>query len=717
MKLKNLFILLLLTCFCLEKLPTFAVFQRYTYKKPKSYDSLKEKINKCDEFYPYNTRFNEVLPNPIIYLYGKNTNDDPILLMTFSSTIPVEWLNGEKSINLDSIVLKLKIPEQHGYYYKILKISANQIIQTVAYSTSSTLFSSLQGQANFPSQSGGASGSVTGKVEHTYNRSKAYDTDIPIITSSGVGSDTLTLMLKRGEEYPIPNGQIIVYMLVRAIRDEKNKIGDIINDHYHNITSDNYHNSINDYCHNNDDFYENDFRFKRDLICLINELSGCNYKDLDDFFNSVGIKLEKAEGFQYKKVNDFIQNSVFLKYKDKPELMEALYEAEINDSDIKKLVRNLSSYSSAPKSFIDKVSKPNYVDVNYKLSKNIIDFINTLPSTYDKDILNHKKAKNLKYLVSANQNEVKLISNANNIGYFNIISYDLYSDAYKLKILISAYNYAFGSICSTPSDDFDLSKYLIKNDKIDICKCRCLLRKYRSINALNNQIALPKDDFSKLELRNKALELIDNMFSNKNKQKANMDAVIKYLDIDNLISKVSNCKFRSWDELKADSYYRQKYFNAISLVDKIYKESIDEYKKETTANRNLIDLVKNNNNVDLYFDKTIVQNKKRSFFRFEKDYIDLWCPPLISRVVILPIGALLWPLQLPDSRLEYHLDPNQRLINTSKILEGSKFDKDNNNADEYIRDDDIFKTLTEPIIQIEPIFVTPTIHNPQQITK
>ena len=708
MNIKKLSVILLLICLCLKQLPTLSC--PYVYKKPKSYDRARENIAKSDDFYDYDNRYTEVLPNPVVYLYGKNTNSDPILLMVFSSTIPVEWLNGEKSSNLDSIVLKLKIPEQHGYFYKILKMSANQILQTVAYSTSSTIHSSVEGQGDFPA-GGGGSGSITGKIEHTFNKSKAYDTIKPIITSSGVGSDTLTLMLKRGEEYPIPNGQIKVYMLVRAIRDEKNKIGDIINRHY----GDSYF----------DNFYNNDYRFKNELGCLVNEISDGKYKDLADFFDQMGINIEKANGFQYKKVNQFIKTSVILKYNNRTELLEDLLAAENKDPQIKASIQKLASYSSNPNSFLQKVNKQNYVDVNYKLSKNIIDFINSIPAQYNSNQLNN--AGDFLKLISANQSEIKLLNNANtpsddskksspnttnvsssDTNNFNIASNDLYAEAYKLKMLISAYNYAIFKICY-PSPDFDLTEY-VKNDKSDVCKCQNKLEKYQKIISLNNNIRTNADSngpvFS-LELQKDALDLIKKIFNEKNQKKSNMEDLLNVLKVNNLCE-ISQCKFESWDELKADPYYGRKYSNAIALVDKIYAEGLDEEKRESTTNQDLIDLVKNNNNVDLYFDKTIIQNEKNTFLRFEKEYIDRWCPPLISRVVILPIGALLWPINMQDNRIDYR--PTSNGIITSKILEGSSFDKDNNTSDGYLKDDSLI--FDDLIKQIESINVTPTITSP-----
>lgn len=710
MNTKKIAIILLVICFCLNQLLVFSC--PYIYKKPKSYNSCRETINNSDPFYSYNHRYAEILPNPVVYLYGKNTYDDPIFLMVFSSTIPIEWLNGEKSSDLDAVTLKLKIPEQHGYYYKILQISASQILQTVAYSTSSTIDSSVEGTGSAPSIPGKPSGSLTGKLARTFNRSKAYDTIKPIITSSGVGSDTLTLMLRRGEEYPIPNGQIKVYMMVRGIRDESNRIGDIINKHYKG---------------DDENFYENDYNFKQELSCFVYEISNGTYTNLYDFFEKIGVNLNKDQGFQYKKINDFIKSSVTLKYNDRAELTKALLDAELNDPDMKKLIHNLASHSRNPNIFLEKVNQKKYIDVGYKLSKNIIDFINTIPA--------EKNAKNLGMLISANQKEITLLDNAakpsNNadsdkssddtgIEDFNITNYDLYADAYKLKMLISAYNYA---ICKTYSisPDFDLDKY-VKNDRYCVCEDLFENPKYKDILALNKHIGIyytnpnsTKAAVFNLELQKDAIELIENIFSKKNEQKDDMDKLLNELDVNNLIPKVSNQRFKSWNKLKSDPYYGRKYHNAITLVDKFHDESLDEMKKESTTNKDLIGLISNENNVDLRFDKTILQNEKNTFLRFEKKYIDRWCPPLISRVAILPVGILLWPLNLRDARKEYH--PAKGAIITSKILEGSKFDKEHNTVEEYIKDDNtVLEDMTNRIKnlkeEMEVTKIKPSISQP-----
>ncbi len=732
MNIKKLPMFLLLICFCLQQLPVLSCIQRYKYKRPKLYNSSKEKIDESDILY-YNTRFTEILPNPVIYLYGKNTYDDPILLMVFSSTIPEEWLNGQKSSDLDSVVLKLNIPWQHGYFYKILKISADQILQTVAYSTSSTLQSSLEGQGQFAPAGGGGSGSLKGRIEHTFNKSKAYDTIKPIITYSGVGSDTLTLMLKRGEEYPIPNGRINVYMLVRAIRDESNKIGDIINDYYGG---------------KDDDFYKNDERFKKELGCLVNEVSCGIYKDLYDFLGKIGINLDKAKGFQYKKVNEFIKTSVVLKYENRCKLLEALLEAESKDKEILDSIEKLTSYSNKPGNFLKEVTNDNYVDISYKLSKNVIDFINSIPPEYNKK--NIKNANNFWKLVFANRSQIKLMNNTNissdkvqcinninasssesdksstdsdksskdvNTDNFNITSNDLYAEAYKLKMRISAYNYAICKICC-PSSDFDLSKYII-NDDSNVCKCQNGLDEYQKIIALNNSILNNADSNApvfNLGLQKNARELLDDMFDKKNKEKSNQKAILTFTKIDNLILRASCGSIKTWKELKANPYYRRKYSSAIGLVDIIIEKSEEAVQKEFTCDQSLIELVTNKNNVDLRFEKTIVQYEKNSFFRFEKKYIDLWCPPIISRIVLFPIGSILWPLHLPDKRLRYQ--PSPKAITTAKILEGSKFDKDNNNLPEYIKDDDcIFNDMKGQIELIEKerkaTIVKPTITGPK----
>lgn len=741
MNIRKLSIILLLIYFCFPQLLTLGCIPRYKYKLPGKYDDSKEKIDKSDILH-YNKRFSEILPNPVIYLYGKNTYDDPILLMVFSSTIPEEWLNGQKSSDLDSVVLKLHMPWQHGYFYKILKISAEQILQTVAYSTSSTLQSSLEAQGQFAPSGGGGSGSLTGKIEHTFNKSKAYDTIIPIITYSGVGSDTVTIMLKRGEEYPIPNGRINVYMLVRAIRDESNKIGEIINKQYNT--------------ENDNDFYKNDDHFKKELGCLVNEISCDTYKDLYDFLGKIGIRLDKLKGFQYKKVNEFIKTSVVLKYKDRCELLKALLEAESKDKEILDSIKKLTSHSSTPGNFLKEVEKANYVDVDYKLSKNVIDFIKSIPPEYNEQ--NIKNANNFWKMVFANRGQIKLIKNANessnkiqcittnvntssgdsdkvsacldkasadsdkssddnNADNFNIASNDLYAEAYKLKIRVSAYNYAISKICC-PSSDFDLSTYII-NDDSNVCKCQNGLDEYRKIIALNNSILNNADSNApvfNLGLQKEARDLLDDMFDKKNKEKSTGKAILPSDRINDLILKASCGSIKTWEELKANPYYGRKYACAIALVDELIRNSQEEYQKETTCDQSLIELIKNNNNVDLRFDKTIIQYEKNSFFRFEKKYIDLWCPPLISRVAIFPIGSILWPMHLPDKRLRYQPGPEATI--TSKILEGSAFDEPAHQKDAgYFKDDErIFKDMEGQIDQIikeRDLIIKPTITKPE----
>lgn len=791
MNTKKLQAFLLLICFFLQQLPILSC--EYKYTLPPIYNDSLENITNDNILY-YNTRFTEILPNPIVYLYGKSTNDDPILLMVFSSTVPVEWLNGQKTSNLDSIVLKLNMPEQHGYYYKILKISADQILQNVAYSKSSTIYSHLSAEGNVSPQGGGGSGKLMGEISHTFNHSKAYNSLDPIITYSGVGSDTLALMLKRGQEFPIPNGRINVYMIVRAIRDEKHKIGDIINKHY---GSD-----------DDNDFYKNDDRFRKDLSCLICEMSGGMYSDLDDFFKKIGVNLDKAKGFQYQKVNDFMKKSVTLKYENKAKLIEALLEKENNDKDILDSIDKLTSHSNNPHCFLNRVSyrykyscpcqckgkekgkskfhcncnyeygNKDYVDVNYKLTQNVIDFINNIPTRYG-------EAGQLENLVSANQKEIQLMNNSNvfpvgitnnvNVpsgssatfpsnsgstdstgsntsstdsisdstsdkssdkkdtskksGNFNIIDNDLYAEAYKLKMKIAAYNYAICKICC-PSSDFDLSDY-VKNDNNDdsdnACKCPYEIKKYKKIIDLNRNIYYGinsnKSVFD-VELQKNAFELIKKTFDDKNQNKEDKDALFSFSQVDSLISAASNCKFCSLAELKNNSYYYNKYYDVIKLIDDIANASSEESQKDKTCDQSLIELVgKNDNNVDLKFSKTIIQYEKNTFLRFEKQYLDHWCPPLLSRGIILPIGAMLWPINLSDKRIEYTLDSAKKPVVTAKILRGSGFDKDHFSDDGYIKDDvdyifnDMLKQLDLIKSEREATTVTPTITNINQGSK
>lgn len=752
----------------------------YKFKVPKSYDSKKENINK-DNIFNYNNRFAEVLPNPVVYLYGQSSGDDPILLVVFSSTIPVEWLNGQKTTNLDSIVLKLKVPEQHGYYYKILKISANQILQNVAYSKSSTIYSHVSGEGTVSPQGGGGSGKLMGELSHTFNHSKAYNSLDPIITYSGVGSDTLSLMLRRGQEFPIPNGRINVYMIVRAIRDESHKIGDIINNHYGS--------------YNDDDFYKNDARFKQELNCLLFEISNKKYNNVYVFFDKLGVNLDKSGGFQYKKVNDFIENSVTLKYETKEKLIEALLEKENKDEDILKSIDKLTSYSNNPHSFLNRVSQTSkylcrckckgknkfncnceygnkdYVDVNYKLSQNVINFINNIPTRYG-------DADQLEKLVSANQKEILLMNNANvfpngitnNInvpssssdassktansskssdsasdkssdnglskdidsGNFNIVTNNLYAEAYKLKMKVAAYNYAICKICN-PSSDFDLSAYVESDNddtdksKVNICKCQYELKKYKKIIDLNKSIYYGTNSNKSVfdvELQKQAFDLIKKIFEDKNKNKNNKEALLNAVQVDNLVKFASDGRFPSLKDLESDSYYFNKYHDAITLIREITDASQKEFEKESTCDENLIKLVGNNdNNVDLKFIKTIIQYEKNTFLRFTKQYFDRWCPPIISRGVILPIGAMLCPINLSDKRIEYHLNTSGRPIVTSKIMRGSGFDKVHMVEDGYIKDDVdyIFNDMATQMElikkEMEDTVVKPTITSINQGSK
>ncbi len=168
------------------------------------------KISSCCSNDPI---FTDIIPNPIVYWYGTSTNEEPILLLNFKAGIPVKCLTSTLITDLDSFHLKLEIPSQYGYYYKILKIFGESKAQTITYSHERT---------------------TSGKIEPSYQRAKAgsvevrskrdmqYEAERPIIAFYGVSSDTLTIMLRRGKKYPIPNCQIEVSMLVRAIKQNVN---------------------------------------------------------------------------------------------------------------------------------------------------------------------------------------------------------------------------------------------------------------------------------------------------------------------------------------------------------------------------------------------------------------------------------------------------------------------------------------------------------------
>lgn len=160
-----------------------------------------------------NSLFNEIIPNPVVYWYGTSTNNDPVLLLNFKAGIPVKWLTNGTISDLDSINLKLQLPEQYGYYYKILHIDGETQLQTITYKPERAADIKLE-----PSYKGMS----VGAIDYNAKNALQYDVKRPIISFSGVSSDTLTIIIRRGQKYPIPNCQINVSMMVRAINSNPN---------------------------------------------------------------------------------------------------------------------------------------------------------------------------------------------------------------------------------------------------------------------------------------------------------------------------------------------------------------------------------------------------------------------------------------------------------------------------------------------------------------
>lgn len=174
----------------------------------------------------------QMLPNPVVYLYGKDSNGYPILLMNFSATIPFYGIKPDrkrlkfltrfdympfrrkKISSLKFVAMYLKIVSSNNsnvaqnYYYKILKITCEEKSQTIKYEDENKLTVKIE-----PEYSGMKGGSITDE----FRRKANYDSTLPIITYSGVGSDTLKIMLKKGRKYPIPAGHVNVSMVVLAV--------------------------------------------------------------------------------------------------------------------------------------------------------------------------------------------------------------------------------------------------------------------------------------------------------------------------------------------------------------------------------------------------------------------------------------------------------------------------------------------------------------------
>lgn len=222
-KLLPIFIVLMLTCLCLNQLPVFSknseYFKDYVNYKPGfepqtvcTYSkNLKSSV--CTTNSPL---FTDIIPNPVMYWYGTSTGDEPILLLNFSAGIPIRWLTDENTSDLDSIVLVLKLkpelnPNLGDYYYKILKIQGEPIVQAITYKPENTTEVKAE-----PSYNGASAGSISYQLKNAME----YNANKSIITFSGVSSDTLTIMIRKGKRYPINNCQIRVSMLVRVIKKD-----------------------------------------------------------------------------------------------------------------------------------------------------------------------------------------------------------------------------------------------------------------------------------------------------------------------------------------------------------------------------------------------------------------------------------------------------------------------------------------------------------------
>jgi hypothetical protein len=171
----------------------------------------------------------EMLPNPNVYLYGTDSNGYPILLMNFSSTIPfyaIEdnyrilpqigryWSIFRKKVShLQFFSLYLKIEPtcicgDKGFTYKIIKLQCDEKSQNIKHQDINEY--TIQAK---PQYQGADVGSAQGK----WTRQQSYDEERPIIAYSGVGSDTLKIMLKKGKKYRIPSGHIDVAIAVIAV--------------------------------------------------------------------------------------------------------------------------------------------------------------------------------------------------------------------------------------------------------------------------------------------------------------------------------------------------------------------------------------------------------------------------------------------------------------------------------------------------------------------
>lgn len=219
-KVVALFILIFLLCHSM-------VFARST---PKIIDGKNENDFILDQ----------MLPNPSVYLYGVDSNGFPLLLMNFSLTIPIFALDDnpllrpfqilgryaptfhKKVKSLKSITLYLKMNQSKEssdgkyFYYKIVKLQCDAEDQDITYKDLSKWI--LQGKATYSNQGAGGEASVTREMQ----RQMDYISKLPIRNYSGVGSDTLKIILKRGKKYPIKAGHMNISMIVAALPYYKN---------------------------------------------------------------------------------------------------------------------------------------------------------------------------------------------------------------------------------------------------------------------------------------------------------------------------------------------------------------------------------------------------------------------------------------------------------------------------------------------------------------
>ncbi len=163
-----------------------------------------------------------MLPNPVVYLYGTDSNGYPLLLMNFSATIPFYGIQPLRrfyifrkkvsSLRFLSLYLKLYPTEnpscRKNFYYKIVKIKCDEESQPITYKDSNEF--KVHFEPTYKEVK-------PGYIEDTYKTQSDYISKLPIIAYSGVGSDTMKIMLRRGKKYPIPAGHVNVAMAVVAV--------------------------------------------------------------------------------------------------------------------------------------------------------------------------------------------------------------------------------------------------------------------------------------------------------------------------------------------------------------------------------------------------------------------------------------------------------------------------------------------------------------------